>query len=580
MNNRRTCLAAAFLALPVTTLLSHDLSGLGYDRSIAPPDVVVPGWFVAKDGTAPSGAAAHQEDPAPTQAPDLARVFNVFSPRVRAHADSQYLYVESSGLPEHNLMVGITNWQQQVPIPQDYTGKNAWRIPLTPVPSASPLSIKGRFLRGAIALAANGVPIFNPQNNRGEVSAEIGELDQWGGHCGRADDYHYHAAPLHLQEKVGKGMPIAVALDGYPIYALTEPDGSTPTDLDSFHGHRTPELGYHYHASTTYPYVNGGFHGEVTEAGGQVDPQPAARPARPATGPLHGAAITGFERTGPDSFELTYTLGSDTRHISYSASSNGAVTFDFQNGSPGSTKETYMRHDLGGGGQNGPNRPPGQGDRYPGAKAPPGTNRNQAPRPPDPAPQPVPTQSGPLILRSPVVANGGDLPVEYTGDGNGISPPLSWSGAPEGTKAYALIMHHLAPDGMTKWYWTLYNIPPETRELSKNAKGIGSEGNNSINRSVGYAPPHSKGPGPKTYILTLYALSEPLRIERPASEINREVLLEAMKGKVLSSSELRVVATRISAESSGRGSGERIPKPRGEAQPPTEGQEPRNQPPA
>ena len=77
------------------------------------------------------------------------------------------------------------------------------RFPLVPVPAKTPVSIKGRFLRGAIALAANGIPIFNPQNNRGEVSAEIGELDEWGGHCGRADDYHYHAAPLHLQSVAG-----------------------------------------------------------------------------------------------------------------------------------------------------------------------------------------------------------------------------------------------------------------------------------------------------------------------------------------------------------------------------------------
>src|SRR5438067_1282618 len=81
-------------------------------------------------------------------------------------------------------------------------------------PSPSPVSIKNRFLRGAIALAANGIPIFNPQNNRGEISYEIGELDEWGGHCGRADDYHYHIAPLHLQEVLGRELPIACALDG------------------------------------------------------------------------------------------------------------------------------------------------------------------------------------------------------------------------------------------------------------------------------------------------------------------------------------------------------------------------------
>jgi hypothetical protein len=142
--------------------------------------------------------------------------------------------VESNGMPSHNMRVGITAWQQQVWLPQNYTGTNAWQIPLAPVVSKTPVSIKGRILRGAIALAVNGIPIFNPQNNRGEVSQEIGELDQWGGHCGRTDDYHHHAAPLHLESVVGKGQPIAYALDGYPIFGHTEPDGSQPTGLDAF----------------------------------------------------------------------------------------------------------------------------------------------------------------------------------------------------------------------------------------------------------------------------------------------------------------------------------------------------------
>ena len=144
----------------------------------------------------------------------IANAFAPFAPKVKTHADEKFFFVESDGLPAHNMMVGITAWQQQVPLPQPYFGDNAWRFPLAPVPAAQPQTIKNHFLRGAIAIAANGIPIFNPQNNRGEISAEIGELDQWGGHCGRADDYHYHAAPLHLQTIVGRALPIAYALDG------------------------------------------------------------------------------------------------------------------------------------------------------------------------------------------------------------------------------------------------------------------------------------------------------------------------------------------------------------------------------
>jgi hypothetical protein len=110
-----------------------------------------------------------------------------------------------------------------VPIPQAYTGDNAWKIPLKPTFAERPISGKTSLRRGAIALAANGIPIFNALNNRGEDSFAIGELDEFGGHCGRADDYHYHAAPLALQTLVGPSNPIAFALDGFAIYGLYNP---------------------------------------------------------------------------------------------------------------------------------------------------------------------------------------------------------------------------------------------------------------------------------------------------------------------------------------------------------------------
>ena len=119
--------------------------------------------------------------------------------------------------------------------------------------------------------------------------------------------------------------------------------------------------------------------------------------------------------------------------------------------------------------------------------------------------------SGSFVLRSSAVKNDGVLPKEFTGDGDSISPPLEWSGAPPETKSYAVIMHHNAPD-MLKWYWVLYNIPTDVTNLPKNVKSIGTVGNNSVNNRGGYAPPHSKGPGAKTYILTVYALSAPPQI--------------------------------------------------------------------
>ncbi|MEI6051350.1 MAG: YbhB/YbcL family Raf kinase inhibitor-like protein [Opitutaceae bacterium] len=175
------------------------------------------------------------------------------------------------------------------------------------------------------------------------------------------------------------------------------------------------------------------------------------------------------------------------------------------------------------------------------------------------APEPLKPLAG-FTLQSPAVAADGILPVEFTGDGKGISPPLEWAGAPAATKSYALIMHHLDPAGQTKWYWTLYNLPADTRSLPKDTRGVGSIGNNSVNRRVGYAPPHSKGPGAKTYVLTLYALSAPLQISTSPEQTNRNVLLAAMKDRVLATAEFKVVYTRAGSELKDETRGEPTPE--------------------
>jgi Raf kinase inhibitor-like YbhB/YbcL family protein len=146
-------------------------------------------------------------------------------------------------------------------------------------------------------------------------------------------------------------------------------------------------------------------------------------------------------------------------------------------------------------------------------------------------------------LTSPEVVDGGTLPKDYTGDGSAATLPLEWAGAPAGTKSFALIMHHVAPD-QTKWYWILCNIPATTMKLPKNVRGVGTLGTNSVNDRTEYAPPHSKGPGAKTYVYTVYALSAPVQLDVKPADVNRDVLLAAMKDKILASAELKVVYTR------------------------------------
>ena len=155
---------------------------------------------------------------------------------VTTRFDDTWFYVESDGIPEHDMMINITAWIAQVPLPHPYVGDNAWQIPLNPTYADNPVSIETDLQRGAIAIAANGIPIFNPLNASGLISKEIGELDDFGGHSGRADDYHYHTAPLHLEATSGN-MPIAYGFDGFAVYGSSEPDGTPMQALDEFHGH-------------------------------------------------------------------------------------------------------------------------------------------------------------------------------------------------------------------------------------------------------------------------------------------------------------------------------------------------------
>ena len=314
-------------------------------------------------------------NPMTVAAPWQAAIFDKFGPFVKTRSDDTWLYVESDGLPhapaDFTMMVGITAWQQQVPLPQNYTGANAWQIPLKPELADKPVSGRTGLRRGAIALAANGIPIFNALNNRGEDAMAIGELDAFGGHCGRADDYHYHAAPLALQKVVGAGNPLAFALDGYPIYGLFDakakvgaaeacPRGSTEK-LDEWNGHfcmkdgKADASSYHYHASTGYPYINGGMRGKVKVDGEEITPQAHAQPLREATAPLRGAKITGFKQTASKAWSLTYQVNGKNGHVDY-AIDGSKVTFTFTDVDGKKTTETYTAGERKGGGQRGGQR--------------------------------------------------------------------------------------------------------------------------------------------------------------------------------------------------------------------------------
>lgn len=127
----------------------------------------------------------------------------------------------------------------------------------------------------------------------------------------------------------------------------------------------------------------------------------------------------------------------------------------------------------------------------------------------------------PFELRSPDFAEQDTLPKEFVhhamgAGGQNISPALAWSGAPSGTKSFALTMYDPdAPTGSGWWHWVVYDIPAGTTALPRGAGAAGGAGlppgakqgrtDFGSKEYGGAAPP--PGHGPHRYIFTLHALN-------------------------------------------------------------------------
>ena len=320
---------------------------------------------------------------------------------------------------------------------------------------------------------------------------------------------------MHLEKTIGKGLPIAYALDGYPIYGYEEPDGSPVVGLDAFNGHKDMNGNYHYHATKKYPYLNGGFYGQVVERDGQVDPQPRAEPLRPSLPPMRDAKITDFKETKPGSYVLTYDVKGKKGMVSYTVAADGSANFSFTDTTGKTTSETYSakRRSPGGGGKNGP-PPPRKGDRPA-----PRTTRETSSKPRSTLPQ--------LAVTSSSVDAKGFISIDCTCDGASQTPAVEWKDAPAGTKSFAVSLWHTAPD-QVKSYWLVYNIPANVTNLAKNGKGVGKLGLNDRRRAE-YDPMCSKGPGVKEYHITVFALSAEQIPKLSPEKANRAGLLEAIK---------------------------------------------------
>jgi len=145
-----------------------------------------------------------------------------------------------------------------------------------------------------------------------------------------------------------------------------------------------------------------------------------------------------------------------------------------------------------------------------------------------------------MTLTSSAFTDGGELPVAYTCEGEDVSPPLVWSGAPAGTKSFALVVHDPdAPDPAkpkrTWVHWVIVDMPASTTELAQGAAvPTGARaGKNDWGKAMwgGACPPI----GRHRYFFTIYALDTLLpQLQAPT----RDELLAAMQGHVLARGEI------------------------------------------
>ena len=114
-----------------------------------------------------------------------------------------------------------------------------------------------------------------------------------------------------------------------------------------------------------------------------------------------------------------------------------------------------------------------------------------------------------FTLTSTGFADGGSLPDAQVHARDNRSPQLSWSGAPAGTKSFAVTCYDPdAPTGSGFWHWTVANIPADVIELAEGATvpagAVEGRTDFGVPGFGGAAPP--KGHGPHRYIFTVFAV--------------------------------------------------------------------------
>lgn len=158
-----------------------------------------------------------------------------------------------------------------------------------------------------------------------------------------------------------------------------------------------------------------------------------------------------------------------------------------------------------------------------------------------------------IVVESPVMTSGDTMPRAYTPDGRNLSPPLTWSNLPDGTREIAVLCSDFGAGNPPPWvHWIIYGIPATADGLPEGLPILPETSMPAALRGAvqglnGWRRPYYRGPAPPAgtphiYHFTVYALDQPLGLE---PGLDREDLLEAMEGHILGQGDLVPVYTRF-----------------------------------
>ena len=125
----------------------------------------------------------------------------------------------------------------------------------------------------------------------------------------------------------------------------------------------------------------------------------------------------------------------------------------------------------------------------------------------------MPPQPAALKVESKSFGHNQTIPKKYAfngwgSDGDNVSPHVKWSGAPSGTKSFAVtIWDPDAPTTVGFWHWTVFNIPPNVTEIEEGKVPSGAtQGYTDFGMSQYGGPAPPPGHGPHHYHIRVYAL--------------------------------------------------------------------------